>query len=158
MKTTAELKKRAEQFLDSFPQPRAMLPWLIATMIREEGSVNGDLHPVLAEICGVPIERVKEIIQAYYLSSTEAEGSLRICGDLVCALNGAQGVILSLEARDSNRPSFTIVSCPGFCYAAPVVLTETGAHTIILPDVSRQSLSTEPSGSACEQQSVGKEL
>lgn len=41
MKTTAELKKRAEQFLDSFPHSQALLPWLIATMVREEGSVNG---------------------------------------------------------------------------------------------------------------------
>jgi NADH:ubiquinone oxidoreductase subunit E len=154
MKTTAELKKWAEQFLDSLPHHQALLPWLIAMTIREEGSVNEDLQPILAEICGVPVERVKETIQAYHLSLTEAEGSLQICGDLVCALNGGQEIILSLEAPDPNRPPFTIISCPGFCYAAPVVLTATGACTAILSNVSRQPLLAEPGDSACEQQSI----
>jgi NADH:ubiquinone oxidoreductase subunit E len=120
-----ELRKKAEQFVLASAHPQAALIPLIAILMDMEGDVSEPEVSALSQICAISVEQVQE--RLLELRCQRRPGpAFKVCGDLICVLHGAKEIFNYLAASTSGGVQVDLISCPGHCYAAPVVETEDG--------------------------------
>jgi NADH:ubiquinone oxidoreductase subunit E len=125
-----ELKKHQQQLMNVLPHSQACLLPLIRLIASSEHEVTEDMQAALAQTCDVPREQVSRLVLAFQQRG-EQQGSIRVCGDLICALHCAQEVIDTLHA--SAIPA-VVSGCFGYCYAAPAVQKPDGKFYKVLLD------------------------
>ena len=112
-----ELKRHGQQHMNVLPHPQACLLPLIRFIANSESEVTGEMQAALAQICDVPLDHVRSLVLALHRPD-EPPGAIRVCRDLICALNGARELFDALQT--SGIPS-VVTGCFGYCYAAPAV-------------------------------------
>lgn len=157
-----ELRAKAREVIDRYPEPRSALLPVLYLMQAEEGHVSREGLREAAELLGLTTAEV-EAVASYYTMFKEAPTGrwlISVCTNLSCALAGGRRVFeRALEATgggsSDGETGFTVeeVECLGACDAAPVVqvnycnydrVTEDGVADIVerlrsddVPDPSR---------------------
>ena len=125
--------EKAEWWISKYPENRrqsAVIPilWLIQ---KQEGWVSEPAIRALAELLGMPVIRVLEVVTFYTMFQLEPVGTtalIQVCGTTPCMLRGANDLMKvcrdKLGPKDhrtaDGRFSWEEVECPGACCNAPM--------------------------------------
>lgn len=139
------LRKHLQEVMSILPYSQAALVPLIQLVLKEEGGFSPEMYSTLSEICNVPVEQVEQVVSGFQSSQPAAQPCIRVCGDLVCSLNGSREVYNSMMDSCPAGASVSLVSCPGYCHAAPVVLLPDGAVCKAVPSTISESSDTAAS-------------
>ncbi|HEV3473861.1 MAG TPA: NAD(P)H-dependent oxidoreductase subunit E [Actinomycetota bacterium] len=125
-----ELRAKAQEVIDRYPEPRSALLPLLYLMQAAEGHVSREGLREAAELLGLTTAEV-EAVATYYTMFKEAPTGrwlISVCTNLSCALAGGRRVFdRAVEAAggqsDDGESGLTVeeVECLGACDAAPVV-------------------------------------
>src|SRR5216684_2932902 len=117
-----ELRAQLEPLVGDYPHPRVALVPLLHALLDTERPISSEALAVVAEICGVDVRSVTEIIGNYAVFQKEQRTHMSLCLGLPCYLNGAKEVLDHLKAGqslgDERIKDINISPCLGHCYAA----------------------------------------
>ena len=136
----------AKWWLNKYPADRkqsAIIPllWLVQ---KQEGWVCEPAVRTLAEMLGMPVIRVLEVVTFYTMFHLAPVGRhhLQLCGTTPCVLRGADELkkVCKKKIGDKHRVtsdgafSWEEVECVGACVNAPVVAIDDLYHEDLSPD------------------------
>lgn len=125
-----ELRERLEPIVGNYPHPQVALAPVLHLMIDMGCPISTDTLAVVAEICGVDVRSVTEVIGHYALFQKEQQPQTSLCFGLPCYLNGAKEVLDHLKSGqppgDDRIKDLSLSSCLGHCFAAPVLKLDDG--------------------------------
>ena len=134
------LRKHLQELMGALPHAQAALVPLIQLVLKEDGGFSPEMCSTLSELCNIPAEQVQQVAGGFAASGHADQPSVRVCGDLVCSLNGSREVYNSIMASCRLGTSVSLVACPGYCHAAPVLLQPDGTVcTAVLNTVGKSS-------------------
>jgi len=121
----------------------ALLPALHAAQ-DQVGYLSPEAMADVADALGVSVPEVASVASYYsmFFRAPVGRHKLRLCTNLSCYLNGAEGVLHHLCQRLGVRPGETTpdgrvlveaVECLGACEEAPVLLADTERHARVTP-------------------------
>ena len=127
-----DLRRRADELVARYPEPRSALLPLLYLVQAEEGFVTREGMQEVGEILGLQTAEVEAVATYYTMFKKRPTGRwlVSVCTNLSCSLAGARGVYerarehLGEAAEEiSDDELFTLeeVECLGACDAAPVV-------------------------------------
>jgi NADH-quinone oxidoreductase subunit E len=125
-----ELRAKAQEVIDRYPEPRSALLPLLYLVQAEQGHVTREGMVEAAELLGMTTAEVEAVATFYTMFRKAPTGRwlISVCTNLSCALAGGRRVFERAReaAGDGSRdgePAFTVeeVECLGACDAAPVV-------------------------------------
>ena len=126
-----ELRAQLEPLVGNYPHPQVALVPLLHALLETERPISSEALAVVAEICGVDVRSVTEIIGNYAIFQKEQRTHTSLCLGLPCYLNGAKEVLDHLKAGqslgDERIKDINISPCLGHCYAAPVLKLNDGS-------------------------------
>ncbi|MBI4456901.1 MAG: NADH-quinone oxidoreductase subunit NuoE [Acidobacteria bacterium] len=127
-----QLLAEISEILAKHPQRRpALLPILHACQ-RRNGYISPEIERAVAELLGIPVIDVREIITFYTLLLPKPVGKhhLQFCTNLSCHLQGAEESVAAAcrrlgieegETTADRRFTVTTVECLGACDMAPAM-------------------------------------
>jgi NADH-quinone oxidoreductase subunit E len=129
----SETMEKAQWWIAKYPESRrqsAVIPilWLVQ---KQEGWVSEPAIRAVAELLGMPVIRVLEVVTFYTMFQLEPVGTtalIQVCGTTPCMLRGAGDLIKVCKDRigPKNHPSadgrfsWEEVECLGACANAPM--------------------------------------
>lgn len=140
-----ELKARIAGVQRRFPDAQsALLPALHAVQ-DELGHVPLSCERRVAELLGVPAERVHEAVTFYSLFHDRPVGRhlVDVCGNISCWLRGFETVkeflerklgVGDMETTPDGRFTLRVVECLGMCDHAPVMQVDGVFHGDLTPE------------------------
>jgi NADH-quinone oxidoreductase subunit E len=160
MVLSEELRARARDLIDRYPEARSALLPLLYLVQAEQGHVSREGMVEVADLLGLTTAEVEAVATYYTMFRKAPTGRwlISVCTNLSCALTGGRRVFeRAREATGdgSGDGPFTVeeVECLGACDAAPVVqvnycnydrVTEDGVAALVerlrsddVPDPSR---------------------
>lgn len=96
-----ELREQLEPLVGDYPHPQVALVPLLHALLDTERPISSEDLAVVAEICGVDVRSVTEIIGNYAVFQKEQRTHTSLCLGLPCYLNGAKEVLDHLKAGQS---------------------------------------------------------
>ncbi len=133
-----------ERLIEKYPSRRsAMLPllWIVQ---RQEGWVSQESMKEVAEILGVTVAEVYEVVSFYTMFQQKPVGKfhLALCDTLSCAICGTHEIVAYLNEKygiEKNKVtedglfSLELVECIGACANAPALLLNEDLITNLTP-------------------------
>ncbi len=127
-----DLRRRADELVARYPEPRSALLPLLYLVQAEQGYVTREGMQEAADILGLQTAEVEAVATYYTMFKKRPTGRwlVSVCTNLSCSLAGARGVYerarehLGEAAEEVTEDElFTLeeVECLGACDAAPVV-------------------------------------
>lgn len=140
-----ELRELLTPLVGDYPHPQMALVPLLHVLLDTERSITNEAMPIVAEICGVEVRSVAEIVAHYAAFQKKPETVTSVCLGLPCYLNGSKAILDNLKAgqplADGRIKDVDISLCLGHCYAAPVLKLADGT-------ICKATLSENQSGNA----------
>ena len=127
-----EARKRLEDLLGRYPNPRAALLAVLHLAQEEFGHVSPEVERHLAELLELPSAAIREVVSFYTLLHTSRPGAhvIRLCRNLSCHLREGEGIREHMERKLGIRTGettadgmFTLLDseCLGACEMAPMM-------------------------------------
>ena len=125
-----ELRAKAQEVIDRYPEPRSALLPLLYLVQAEQGHVSREGLVEAAEFLGMTTAEVEAVATYYTMFRKAPTGRwlISVCTNLSCALAGGRRVFerareAAGDGSGDEEPAFTVeeVECLGACDAAPVV-------------------------------------
>jgi NADH:ubiquinone oxidoreductase subunit E len=121
----AELREELSPLVGRYLHPQTALVPLLHVLLDSGRKIDDESMAVLAEICGVEIRSVAEIVGFYSIFQNRRQSGSALCLGITCCLNGAQEILDQLKADSSpgeqSLGDVTTSPCIGYCYHAPVL-------------------------------------
>jgi NADH:ubiquinone oxidoreductase subunit E len=132
----AELRERLRPTIRSYPRPEAALIPSLQVLLDAEASIDEEARAVLAEMCGVEVGTVEELLRRHSIFQEQHAPCPTLCFGAVCYLRGAKEIYdqlrLHLSSDDDPIEEVGTSSCLGHCYAAPVLRMNDGMlHKVV---------------------------
>lgn len=153
--------EKANWWISKYPaerKPSAVIPilWLIQ---KQDGWVCEPAIRRLAEMLGMPVIRVLEVVTFYTMFMLEPVGKaalIQVCGTTPCALRGANDLIKlcqeKIGARDQLSPdglfTWQEVECLGACVNAPMAQINDYYYEDLTPETLGQIIDDFRQGKA----------
>ncbi len=129
---TTELKSEAEKIISRYEQKRAALLPVLHLVQNTRGCISEDAEREAAELFGIPIVDIREIMTFYtlYRSKPCAKYQLNVCRTLSCFLAGGEEILghlrqkLGISVGEQTKDGmFELheVECLGACEIAPMM-------------------------------------
>ena len=131
--------------LSRYPSPRAALLPILHACQRECGYISPAIEAAAAELVGIPLVDVREIVTFYTLLLSRPVGKyhLQFCTNLSCSLLGAEESlgaacrrlgITEGETTPDNRFTISTVECLGACDLSPSLQVNDDYHAGMTAD------------------------
>lgn len=156
-----ETREQAQAWISNFPpgkQQSAVVPvlWLVQ---KQEGWVSEPAIRAVAELLGMPVIRVLEVVTFYTMFLLEPVGShalVQVCGTTPCQTRGAEALMevcnRRIGARDHRSADgkfyWQEVECMGACANAPMAAINDGYFTDLTPEALEKLLDRFAAGEA----------
>lgn len=125
-----ELKQRLQPLIANYPHAQAAVVPALHALLETREPIDNDALAVVAELCGVEVESIAELVAYYPIFQNGHSSHTDVCFGLPCYLNGAKDVFEQMKGEPNGNGSskpVSVASCLGHCYAAPVVRLEDGS-------------------------------
>ena len=165
---TAETKKLVDWWIAKYPAGRqrsAVIPilWLIQ---KQDGWVCEPAIRKLAELLGMPVIRVLEVVTFYTMFQLEPVGKaalIQVCGTTPCALRGANDLLKLCQEKIGDRDHVSAdglftwqeVECLGACVNAPMAQINDYYYEDLTPETLGQIIDDFRAGKAPKPGSYG---
>jgi NADH-quinone oxidoreductase subunit E len=150
---SAETLKKAKAWIANFPagkQQSAVVPilWLVQ---KQEGWVSEPAIRAVAELLGMPVIRVLEVVTFYTMFMLEPVGThalVQVCGTTPCQSRGAEGLMAVCKKRigpQNHRSAdgkfyWQEVECMGACANAPMAAINDYYYEDLTPEALEKLL------------------
>ena len=136
---SSETRERIDAEIAKYPEPRgALLPALHLAQ-KEHGWISRDVATDLAEIFGLRMIDVMEVVSFYnmFYDTPQPRHHVYVCTNLPCSLRGARTLLKGLEAHlgveageatPDGRVSLGHEECLGACAYAPMMRVDDRYH------------------------------
>lgn len=130
---TTENLKKFEAVLKKYPRKRASLLPTLHLAQEQHGYISPEVEEYVAELVGVPVVDVREVVSFYTLYFRKRMGRhhIRVCTSLSCYLRGSDEIKSSVQERlgvedgcvtsDGEYSWEAVPDCLGACEIAPMM-------------------------------------
>lgn len=126
-------RKRIDKIVARYPQKEAAILPLLHIAQQEFGFISPESEKIIAEILGIKLIRVREVVTFYTMLNREPIGKyfIQVCSNLSCSLLGSGKLIDYLKEKLGIEPGQTtkdkkftlsLVECLGACEQAPCMM------------------------------------
>ncbi len=130
---SAKTRKKIDEIVARYPQKEAAILPLLHITQQEFGFISPDSEKLVAEILGIKLIRVREVVTFYTMLEREPIGKyhIQVCSNLSCTLLGSEKLIDYLQGKLGIKPgettkdkkfTLTLVECLGACEQAPCMM------------------------------------
>jgi len=139
MVISAETRAKIDVEIAKYPQRRGGLLPALHLVQKEKGWIAADTARELAEIFGIKVVDVMEVVTFYNMFYDEPQGRhhVHVCTNLPCSLRGARDLLRGLEAHlgidagettKDKRITLGHEECLGACGYAPMMRVDETYH------------------------------
>jgi NADH-quinone oxidoreductase subunit E len=141
---TETTRQEATRLMDLYPHKAAALLPILFLAQKEFGCLDGEAEQAVADLMGVPLVSVHEVVSFYFMFHQHPPGKyhLQVCHNLTCTMMAAESLFdyikTNLGIEDGQRTedglfSLERVECLGACDRAPAMLVNDTLHTDLTP-------------------------
>ena len=127
-----ELKEKANEIIELYPEKRSALGPLLYLAQEKDGHISNDSIVEISNLIGITEVQVKSVASFYSMYKEEQTGKylLSVCKSISCEINDSRSVINSVkdftglenyETDNDKVFTFEEVECIGACGGAPAV-------------------------------------
>lgn len=128
----SNFKQETDKILGRYEDKRAALLPVLHLFQEKEGFISLETEQKVADIVGVPVVHVHQVVTFYHLFHQERKGKCHfsVCQTTACALLGAEDIIGHIKKRlnigagettPDGKFSLSVVECLGACEIAPMM-------------------------------------
>ncbi|MDZ7373051.1 MAG: NADH-quinone oxidoreductase subunit NuoE [candidate division KSB1 bacterium] len=126
------VRSRAQEIIRRYPEKRAAVIQLLHLLQDEFGAIDPRLERMVAELAGIPLTFVRQVVTFYTMFRTQPAGRyhIKVCRSISCHLMGATTVLEYLQKKlgieegqttPDGRFTLSTVECLGACELAPMM-------------------------------------
>jgi len=146
---TTKVESRVAELVEPFAGKPTELIQALHRVQAELGYVSEEAQRTVAELLGVPLSQVHEVVTFYHFFRTSPVGkhTIRLCLGTACYVRGAERILEALREElevnlggTSSDGVFTLegVRCLGACGLAPVMMVDEEVYGRLTPDRVRE--------------------
>jgi NADH-quinone oxidoreductase subunit E len=145
---TEEELKQVEEIRSHYPDGQSALMGVLHLMQDKEGHISEEAMTYIAELLGIPAEKVLGVVTFYEMYTQHPAGkyNLHVCTNVSCLLCGSDMVLSTLketigigigEMTADGLFSIHEAECLGSCGTAPMISVNKKYHESLTPEKIR---------------------